>query len=180
MLTGSVRQSHTMRDADILRPLSNIYGNMFALHWKFFSSDLDHPLFLSNMFFQIPSENSFIHNSSLTQHAPILPATLAILPQLFQRLGLCCLQSLSPNLLWLHHSLHCSVLSNHPNSDGTLAHSAKAQDVLCCPPSSPQTLLMDRSSNNCWLQEKIFVLTEAGQKFISKLSFSDRKHHFSK
>lgn len=42
----------------------------FALHWRFLGSDLDRPLFLSNMFCQIPSEISFIHSSSLTQRAP--------------------------------------------------------------------------------------------------------------
>lgn len=54
------------------QPLSNIYGNMFVLHWRFLGSDLDRPLFLSNMFCQIPSEISFIHSSSITQQAPHL------------------------------------------------------------------------------------------------------------
>lgn len=53
-------------------PLSNIYGNMFALCWKFVGSDLDHPFFLSNMFCQIPSEISFIHSSSFSQQHPSL------------------------------------------------------------------------------------------------------------
>lgn len=50
--------------------LSNIYGNTFVLHWRFLGFDLDCPLFLSNMFCQIPSEISFIHSSSVTQQAP--------------------------------------------------------------------------------------------------------------
>jgi len=52
--------------------LSNIYGNMFALCWRFVGSDLDHPFFLSNRFWQIPSEISFIHSSSFPQQHPAL------------------------------------------------------------------------------------------------------------
>lgn len=62
----------TQRQPQPPQPLSNIYGNTFALHWRFLGSDLDHSLFLSNMFCQIPSEISFIHSSSLTQQAPHL------------------------------------------------------------------------------------------------------------
>lgn len=39
---------------------------MFVLRWRFLGSDLDRPLFLSNMFCQFPSEISFIHSSSFT------------------------------------------------------------------------------------------------------------------
>lgn len=49
--------------------LSHVYGNTFTLCWRFLGSDLGRPLFLSNMFRQIPSEISFIHSSSLTQWA---------------------------------------------------------------------------------------------------------------
>lgn len=55
--------------------LSDIYGNTFALCWRFLGSDLDHPSFLSNMFCQIPSAISFIHSSSLTGGHPTLPVT---------------------------------------------------------------------------------------------------------
>lgn len=53
-------------------PLSNMYRNIFALCWRFVCSDLDHPFFLSNRFYQIPSEISFIHNSSFSQQHPTL------------------------------------------------------------------------------------------------------------